>query len=188
MCYRIGLIGSAGLGKSGVATEVAKKMGIPFLRSKDITRPLLKELGYDYDSCECVEKFLSSKDIEYSIVDKKVRQEQLLEKDGFITDRTTLECFAYALLSVDKYGEDEISTLERVCKENMKLYSHLFYFPYKGGWLESNGVRTVNTYFQWKIDMLIRGLIEDWGIKVETMPMVENKADYIERTLRLVYL
>ena len=181
--YRIGLIGSAGLGKSGIATELAKKLGIAFLRSKDTTRPILKELGYDYDKCECVEKFLSDKDIEYSIVEKKTRQEQLLRDSGFITDRTTLECFAYALLSVDKYEQDEIALLEKVCKENMSQYTHLFYFPYKGGWLEANGIRTVNTYFQWKIDMLIRGLIEDWGINVITIPQDGDKADFIGERL-----
>ena len=177
MEYRIGLIGSAGLGKSNIATEVGKKLDIVFLRSKDITRPLLKELGYDYDKCECVEKFLSEKEIEYDIVDKKIHQEDLMT-GGFVTDRTTLECFAYALLSVDKYCEDEISLLEKVCRENMSKYTHLFYFPYKNGWLENNGVRTVNTYFQWKIDMLIRGLLKDWGIEAVTVEG-DDKVDFI---------
>ena len=119
MIYRIGLIGSAGIGKSGVADKVANRFGIPFLRSKDITRPLLADRGFSQDKCECVEKFLSDKELEYEIVDKKIRHEQLMSS-GFVTDRTTLECFAYSLLSVEDYEPDEISMLERICKGNMQ--------------------------------------------------------------------
>ena len=163
--YRIGLIGSAGLGKGSLSEKIASKLDIVFLRSKDITRPVLKEYGYDFDrNSECVERFLSEKDLEYAIVDKKINQEKWMSANGFVTDRTTLECFAYALLSVEKYTPDEMAMLERICRENMGNYTHLFYFPYKNGWLEDNGVRTVNTFFQWKIDMLVRGLISDWGI------------------------
>ena len=168
MEYRLGLIGSAGLGKSGVAERLSIELGIGFLRSKDITRPLLKERGYDKDAYDCVEKFLSEKELEYEIVDKKMRYEQLMSS-GFVTDRTTLECFAYALLSVESYAPDEMSMLERICRENMANYTHLFYFPQKDGWLEPNGVRTMNSFFQWKIDMLIRGLVQDWGLGVVTV-------------------
>lgn len=174
MTYRIGLIGSAGLGKSSVAAEVGKSLGVAFLKSKDITRPLLEARGYDSARCECVEKFLSEKEMEYEIVDKKINHEQLMT-GGFITDRTTLECFAYALLSVEKYSSDEIAMLERICKDNMRKYTHLFYFPYGDGWLEDNGIRTVNTYFQWKIDMLIRGLVKDWGIEVIEVNEADKK-------------
>lgn len=162
MTYRIGLIGSAGLGKGHIAEELGNRLGIVFLRSKDITRPILSEHGYQKG--DCVEKFLSDKELEYEIVDRKINQEQMMSENGFVTDRTTLECFAYALLSVEDYSPDEIEMLERICRENMGKYTHLFYFPYGNGWLEDNGIRTTNAYFQWKIDMLIRGLLKDWGV------------------------
>ena len=181
--YKIGLIGSAGLGKSGVATEIGKALDIVFLKSKDITRPLLNARGYDVSKCECVEKFLSEKEIEYEIVDRKINQEQLMT-GGFVTDRTTLECFAYSLLSVEKYSPDEISMLERICRENMANYTHLFYFPYRNGWLEDNGIRTVNTYFQWKIDMIIRGLLEDWGVHAVEMEAGQAQAKFILARLK----
>ena len=49
---RIGLIGCAGLGKSMIADAVSRRLGVPFLRSKDITRPILEECGYEYSE-EC---------------------------------------------------------------------------------------------------------------------------------------
>ena len=180
--YNIGLIGSAGICKSSVALEISKDFDLIFLKSKDITRPLLKKYGYDYSSGECVEKFLSKKEIEFEIVDSRTFQESLLT-GGFITDRTTLECFAYSLLSIEKYADDEIATLENMCYENMKNYTHIFYFPYKNGWLEDNGIRTVNTFFQWKIDLIIRGLLDDWGINAITVG-ADNPIDFIKSYLK----
>lgn len=177
MSYKIGLIGSAGIGKSSVATELSKRLDLIFLKSKDITRPILKKYNFDYNEGISVEKFLSEKEIEFEIVDKRTYQESLLP-GGFITDRTTLECFAYALLSVEKYADDEIALLERICNENMKNYTHIFYFPYKNGWLEDNGLRTVNTFFQWKIDLIIRGLLDDWGIEAITIN-ADNPVEFV---------
>ena len=39
---KIGLIGCAGCGKGFVANILSKKLNLPYLSSKDITRPILK--------------------------------------------------------------------------------------------------------------------------------------------------
>ena len=173
---KVGLLGSAGLGKSGIAQRISQAVGLRFLRSKDITRPVLTKYGYDYGMGGCVENFLSRRDIEFEIVRRRLTAEEECI-NGFVTDRTTLECFAYAMLNVEKYSCEDIGDLEEMCRGNMKKYTHLFYFPQSMGWLEENGVRTVNEYFQWKVDMLICGLLKDWGIRfidVSSYRNVEN--------------
>jgi len=169
MNYKIGLIGSAGLGKSTFASYVGKELGLYFLKSKDITRPILKKYGYVYGSGMCVEKFLARREIEFALVDERIYNEKLLS-GGFITDRTTLECFCYAMLNIEHYSEDEIKMLETLCKSNMSTYTHLYYIPRTAGWIEDNGLRTVSSYFQWKVDMLIRGVLQDWNIKCIKVP------------------
>lgn len=169
MIERIGLIGSAGLGRSTFALNISKAKDIMFLRSKDITRPILKKHGYVYGRDIPVEMFLSKKEIEWELVDERIYAESLLS-GGFVTDRTTLECFCYALLNVEHYSDEEIRMLEKLCKENMNKYTKLFYFPYKNGWLEDNGLRTTSVYFQWKVDMMIRGLLTDWDIHYLVVP------------------
>lgn len=169
MVQKIGLIGSAGLGRSTFAATISKEKKLYFLQSKDITRPILKKYGYTYGQ-ECVEKFLSKKNIEFELVSERIYEESLLS-GGFITDRTTLECFCYALLNTESYTDEDICLLEDMCKNNMSKYTKLFYFPYNTGWLEENGLRTTSKYFQWKIDMMIRGIIQDWNIKAEQVPL-----------------
>lgn len=179
---KIGLIGAAGLGRSTLAKEIAREKNITFLPSKNITRPILKKHGWNALSASrsgCnVEKFLARKDIEFELVSDRIYQESLLVC-GFVTDRTTLECFAYSLLRIEDYSDNDLKTLEDICRGNMSKYTHIFYFPYTSGWYEDNGIRTMSSYFQWKIDMMIRGLLNDWDINYVQMP---GKMDMQEKS------
>lgn len=185
--YRIGLIGSAGLGRSTFAKEIAKEKNIIFLPSKNITRPILKKHGWNvldasHSGCN-VEKFLAKKEIEFELVSDRIYQESLLVC-GFVTDRTTLECFAYSLLRVEDYSNNDLDILQNICKDNMQKYTHIFYFPYTSGWYEDNGIRTMSSYFQWKIDMMIRGLLNDWKINYIQIPDKANTIEFIMDNLK----
>ena len=174
---KIGIIGCSGLGKSSIASAVSKKLEIPFLNSKDITRPILRKFDYRYSEGHFVESFLSRKDIEFELVDKRIEEENLLS-GGFVTDRTTLECFCYSFLSLDSYSEDEFSMLEMICKSNMTRYTHLFKLPINAGWLEENGIRTMNVHFQRQIDIMIKGVIQEWKTPVVEIPFEIAKGNH----------
>lgn len=168
---KIGLIGCSGLGKSSISSTLSEKLKIPFLNSKDITRPLLKFFDYRYSEDCFVENFLSEKDIEFELVDRRIAAEEKLQNSGFVTDRTTLECFCYAFLNLQTYSEEEFSLLEMICKTNMANYTHLFRIPINAGWLEENGIRTMNCHLQREIDILIKGVIDEWSAPVQTIPI-----------------
>ena len=115
MTYRIGLIGSAGIGKSGVADKVAKRFGITFLRSKDITRPLLADRGFSQDKCECVEKFLSEKEMEYEIDEAEYQRLLAQAREDDVPIEKIRYCFEYRgqLFELDTYPfSSELAILE----------------------------------------------------------------------------
>jgi len=174
---KIGLIGCAGGGRSSVAREISKELSLPFLSSKDITRPFLQRYGYVYGEDNYVEKFLGQKTIEFQIVEKRL-EEELMLSGGFVSDRTSVECFCYSFLSLCTYKPDDFSLLESMCRESISSYTHLFYFPFKGVWFEDNGLRTINASLQWEIDILIRGIISDWNLDVISIPLefMHNKS------------
>lgn len=157
---KIGLIGCAGCGKGFVANILSKKLNLPYLSSKDITRPILKQKGYVYSQDNYVQKFLSKKDIQFHIVDQRIYEQSLLT-GGFVTDRTTLQCLSYSFLNLQSYTKEQFELLRKICLEDLKQYNYLFYFPLRGSWLQKNELRTMDINFQWKIDMIIRGLIND---------------------------
>lgn len=159
----IGFIGCAGCGKGITANKLSQKLNLPFLNSKDITRPILKKYRYEYSEDNFVQKFLSKKSIEFQIVDQRIYEQSLLSS-GFVTDRTTLECFCYAFLNLCSYTKQQFQLLEKICRQNLQKFDILFYFQKEGSWIQDNGIRTKDENLQWKIDMLIRGLIEDWDI------------------------
>lgn len=172
---RIGLIGCAGLGKSTMATKISRELGIPFLNSKGITRPVLQKHGYEPEPGKFVEEFLAEKAIENEIVSRRLEEEAILSC-GFVTDRTTLECFCYAFLRLSTYSDDDFKLLENTCRMNMKNYTHLYFVPISSGWYESNGIRTVNINFQRMIEMLITGVMGEWNINIKTIPEQQLKS------------
>lgn len=172
----IGFLGCAGCGKGHVAAKLSQKLKIPYLNSKDITRPVLKKYGYEYREDNYVEKFLSRKSPQFQIVDQRIYQQSLLS-GGFITDRTTLQCFAYSFLNLCSYTAEQFQLLQKMCRQNLNKFDVLYYFQQQGSWIQDNGLRTKDINLQWKIDILIRGLIQDWELqdKVVKIPKLVMK-------------
>lgn len=160
---KIGLIGTGGCGSTTIAKEVSSIINIPFIKSSDMTKIILKRDNYDYEPNHFVEKFLSEKNREFELINLRINQEH--ELNNFITDRTTLENFVYALDSLENYTMDELNIIHEKCFNNMKNYTHLFYLKRREN-IKNNGIRTINVFYQRNIDYLIKGTIKDWNLNV----------------------
>lgn len=168
---KIGLIGCPGCGKTNLAFKISESLKIPFLSSRSLTQKILDRDKYDYASGIYVERFLASKDREFELVESKISIEK--KEKSFVADRTTLEQFAYALLQIEQYEDEDIIELQDKCYKHMSYYTHLFYFQRKND-IKQNGVRTTNKWFQMKVDYIICGLLKEWGVKYEYFPINGN--------------
>lgn len=175
---KIGLIGTGGSGSSTIASELAIKLFLPFIRSSDLTRPLLKEEKYDYSIQ--VEKFLATTEREFYLVNKRIDEEKKF--DNFITDRTTLESFAYALDNMDVFPVEQLNILQCKCLNNMKNYDKLFFVPRREE-IGNNGLRTLNVFYQRKIEYIILGLISAWKLNVIHLPREEDQISFVLKNI-----
>ena len=164
---KIGLIGAGGCGSTTVASIVSTELNIKFIRSSDFTRSILKRDGYGYEPNSFVERFLADKKREVELINWRIDAEH--QQEDFITDRTTLENYVYALDSIQNYSTDELNILHCRCWKNMKRYTHLFYLPRKDD-IKDNKLRTLNVFYQRNVDYLIQGVIKDWGLNVIELP------------------
>jgi adenylate kinase family enzyme len=164
---KIGLIGAGGCGSTTVALRIANELNIKFIPSSDFTRNILKRDGYDYEPNSFVEKFLADKKREFELINLRIDAEH--QQEDFITDRTTLENYVYALDSIENYSIDELNVIHCKCWVNMKRYTHLFYLPRKDN-LKDNKLRTLNVFYQRNVDYLIQGVIKDWNLSVISLP------------------
>lgn len=174
---KIGLIGAGGCGSTTVAAKISNALNIKFIRSSDFTRNILKRDGYGYEPNSFVEKFLADKKREIELINLRIDAEH--QQEEFVTDRTTLENYVYALDSIQNYSLDEMNILHCKCWVNMKRYTHLFYLPRKDN-LTDNKLRTLNVFYQRNIDYLIKGTIRDWGIGVTELP------DDIDKSIEII--
>lgn len=160
--YKIGIVGSAGTGKSGVGRLLASKLSIPFLASKDITRDILKRRCYDWSSGVYVEKFLAREECQDELLEKTISRES--NDESFVTDRTCIDLAAYAVAELNNKTE-KVDEIVRACRSHASSYTHLILCPWGIVPLENNGVRTVDPWYQFMIHSIMLGFLREWNLK-----------------------
>jgi hypothetical protein len=182
MALRIGIAGAGGTGKSGLASELASKLGVAYLPAKNITRPILDRLGYDYSSGMYVEEFLASAECQSEILDRTVKAEG--DADGrYVIDRTSVDIAAYAAVLIYK-KIDKVDEIVGVCREHAKGYSSILLCPWDHAPLVPNGVRTLNPWLQLAIHGAIVALLDDWKVPYTVLP--QSNGDRLAAALRAV--
>lgn len=168
--YRIMFAGPSGCGKTTVSKLMSKVMDIPFISgsvsdlipsTKDI--PHKDMLNHDY-------KELEKQD--YQIVN--LRNKLFKDKDNFITDRSYLDSAAYfTYKQSEKNSQCEIDSFLGLCKMLLnKQCTHLIFFnfpPYmiKEWYIEDNGKRILNKFFQSQIASIMFTILKYWDINEE---------------------
>jgi len=181
---RVGIVGSAGTGKSSVARLLAERLSIPFLSAKSITGPILERDHFDFSSGIQIERFLGSEDRQREILQNTIRQHQ--ESVSFVTDRTSVDLTAYAICEQNDINQEIVSEIHDKCQECSSIYTHLFVCPWIANRpLGNNSRRTLNPWYQFIIHSLAISVMGQWGLgwKVLTAEGAENRVDEIMDSL-----
>lgn len=158
---RIGIVGSGGTGKSGLANSISNKFNISFLQSKMITRDILNKYDYKWDSGIYVERFLALKSCQIEIFSRTVEKEK--ENLNFVSDRTSIDLAAYSILELNN-SIDVVDNIVNMCKEHAKKYTHLIFCPWGIVPIEDNSLRTLNPWYQFTIHSIMLGLLQEWKL------------------------
>jgi predicted ATPase len=180
--YRIGIAGCAGTGKSSLAESLSKALGIPFLKSKNITHEILSRDKYDYSSGVQIERFLANTGRQNEILRRTLEQQSMSD---FVTDRTVIDLAAYALCEM-RENTDVVKNIVETCKKSIGIYTHLLLCPWHNMPLIDNGKRTLNPWYQLCVHAIERGLMDDWGCKYHIMSPTSSNEQRVEYALSLL--
>jgi len=178
---RIGICGTAGAGKSGLAEAISLGLNVPFVKSKDITQDILDRDGYDYASGTQIERFLAHTGRQNEILRRTLEQQSV---ERFVTDRTVIDLAAYVLCEM-KDDEDTVKHIYETCRKKSVIYTHLILCPWLNTPVSDNQKRTLNPWYQLLIHVIERGLMDDWGVKYYTV-MGQNTQDRAEEVLAML--
>jgi nicotinamide riboside kinase len=143
---RLGLVGCAGTGKSGLAEGLASSLNLPYLASKEVTNDILRRDGYDYGSGEQVEKFLASYERQIEIFE---RLSKMHSAEAFVTDRTGIDLAAYTILEME--GALRVQNHLEKCRELVRRYTHILYCPWTPREIVDNQKRTLDPWYQFTV-------------------------------------
>jgi nicotinamide riboside kinase len=160
---RIAVCGSAGTGKSTIASHIAERFRIPFLSSRSITSSILKRDGYDYSEGLEVERFLTIDGRQDEILQRTLAREQ--ENECFVTDRPVIDLAAYSIVQLHESDTRKISEVCDTCRRAVSRYTHVFHTKWGVHPIEDNGIRTLNSWYQFIVHASIRAIIQEWGVQ-----------------------
>jgi len=177
---KIGVLGSHDTGKTTLAFSLCSK-----LKSKHLF------VGFVEESVrECpfpinqMTNFLS----QYWILNRQINYE--IEKheryNVIVTDRTTIDNFAYALRASKngKISSENLEILRIKSRHWANTYNFLFYTKIPKKKLEDDGFRDTTKGFQLEIDQIIQDLIRDWKLEVTELDGTnDNRLEIALKTL-----
>jgi len=180
---KIGIVGSAGTGKTELGMLLAERMKLDFLKANDITRDILVKDGYDYTSGIQVERFLAQDNRQDRILKRTLDAEN--NNGSFVTDRTVIDLASYAVIELHGSDIKKVDRLMGEYKENSSSYTHLFVCPWGNRPLKSNGLRTLNPWYQLIVHSLCIGIMERWGLKYHVLESLSGE-ERVEEIMGLI--
>ena len=161
MNINIGLVGTAGTGKTSLAEALALKLGVPLLKSREITEDILKRDGYSYASGIQIERFLANSGRQNEILRRTLEQQTAAKE--FVTDRTLVDLAAYVVCEMHDKDEAAVRRILETCRKRLSDYSHLFLCPWNDVPVSDNKRRTLNPWYQFLIHTVEIGMLREWG-------------------------
>lgn len=160
---RIGIVGTAGTGKTSLAEALALELKVPLLKSRGITDDILRRDGYDFASGIQIERFLANSGRQNEILRRTLEQQKSTQE--WVTDRTVVDLAAYVVVEMHDMDVLAVSRLVETCRKNLSAYTHLIVCPWRDEPVSDNKRRTLNPWYQFLIHVVEMGLLEEWGCK-----------------------
>ena len=162
----IAVTGSAGIGKSTLVREIASKYGLPKIhegmRQRIESGLKLHELDHDSLATLIWDLWHEHRDAEMAALE---------ESGGFVSDRCALDFFAFWLYYGFSYRTEETEALYVEVCAHLIHYDHILVLPWGVLPLESDGVRSANTWTQLRYQALLEGLLNrEVKSKLRCMP------------------
>ena len=205
MGMKIAFVGASGTGKTTLANMVAKEFSLEFnpVGSRSTTKAMGFSNPYDvdkasanvYDSCmflgfslaDCAKMALESGDESNSVRPRFQKRLQLTKiewessRDNFISDRSTLDDFAYTALHAVNSIDCKFALRAR---EHMLTYDLVFFCPIESFInLSDDPARVKDLQYHRVFEYLVKGALDSWEIAHYTVPGLEWREEYVYSTI-----
>ena len=153
---RLAFSGSAGVGKTTLASAIAEELGVSYL-PEGMRREV--ELGLDL-------RLLNHEELKQLVLrlwrQQIDREEACIARgEGFVSDRSPLDYLAFWMTYGFVHNEAESTQLAKEVLSRIALYDRIVLLPHGVLPLKADGVRSTNRWIQRRFHATVRGLLEE---------------------------
>lgn len=153
---KIAFCGAGGVGKTTLAKELAKDLGLSFVPS--VSRQVFQEFGWTEDRQRTATPEENWK-LQRTIFERRILRDQGLTEG--VADRSLLDHLSYCYLRCDQALDAAIiDLLEEQTRKSLKELTILFYVPLPTWRAPSDGMREDGMGYRVHYDAIMRGLID----------------------------
>lgn len=160
---KIFISGPSGIGKTTMATHLAKEYNIPFIQGS--SKVLWEKHGINSHK-ELIQKTNTDPDfgVNFQFELLEYRNKAIEGHESFVTDRSPMDNLVYFMLQVsDKVDSDITFKYMQMCRETypkdyLQVFMGLNYDMCKKG-LEDDGFRVTNIYYQLMVNAIFDQII-----------------------------
>ena len=164
---RVALTGSAGTGRATIAKRLAAHFECEAITN--LSRHMLDAEGFQYGQGIKVETFLACQDRPQRLLELKKQKEA--GKEAFITDRSWVDFAAYRIIENNQDPNVSTDIEDAMCM--MDNYDAVILVPWNRQPLTVDNVRTINPWYQFMVEAVIKRLLMLYGIEHRHLPILD---------------
>lgn len=163
---KISLSGCQGTGKTTLLKKIEEEAGLFCI--KEVIRELKAKHNISFNK-EC--------NYRSQLLILNTHLQNALIYPNFITDRSSIDAFVYAIYSYQQkvFTEEEFRNFKRLFQVTLPLYDKFFYLPIEFD-LKDDGVRSMDDTYRNETDKIFRGIFKEYRINfIELKGSVEDR-------------
>jgi len=178
---KIAFVGSASTGKTTLANLLSKELSITLIPELE---SILLSAWINKGKLKSKFDFTLEQSKDFFEKSLRRREEITLQKNSYISDRSTADLYVYFSFYVEpKVDKIYSSNFKKRCEKVMQNYTDIILFPFGLIELKDNKSRTIDMQYQLNVDKKLRQTLDEFNLSFLELSTYDTSIDKLKEDI-----